>query len=241
MLAALTDALRGQRLLAARAPDRDRHVRLLQPPPARGRVRRRAVRPTRDLRPVGDLGSDPARRQNGPGDAVTALPPRVLLRAAYDALEWPRPRTYAFPEDSIEICRLPRQVLVPRAGVAVQRERHLLRGVRDGCVHPPGPGEATSDECARSSAASACSSSAASAASAASTSRPGWSSRTHSARAAARSIGPTSSRPGRGAGATDDATVGDVVAALKDRLVGDPRIDGAGGERAASSRSSAPI
>jgi hypothetical protein len=49
---------------------------------------------------------DPARRENGAGDAVAALSPRVLLRAAHDALEWPRPFYYAFPEESpaIQIC-----------------------------------------------------------------------------------------------------------------------------------------
>ena len=47
--------------------------------------------------------SVPARRGNGAGDAVAALSPRVLLRAAHDALEWPRPFYYAFPEESPEI------------------------------------------------------------------------------------------------------------------------------------------
>ena len=50
---------------------------------------------------------DPARRGNGPGDAIAPLSPRVLLRAAHEALEWPRPFFYAFPEDSdeLEVCR----------------------------------------------------------------------------------------------------------------------------------------
>ncbi|HKE13467.1 MAG TPA: hypothetical protein VKB80_01265 [Kofleriaceae bacterium] len=46
---------------------------------------------------------DPARRRNGPGDAIAPLSPRVLLRAAHEALGWPRPFFYAFPEDSTEL------------------------------------------------------------------------------------------------------------------------------------------
>ena len=40
---------------------------------------------------------DPARRSNGAGDAIVPLSPRVILRAAYAGLRWPRPFFYAFP------------------------------------------------------------------------------------------------------------------------------------------------
>jgi len=43
---------------------------------------------------------DPARRGNGPGDAVVPLSARVLLRTAWSALEWRRPLYYGFPEES---------------------------------------------------------------------------------------------------------------------------------------------
>jgi hypothetical protein len=46
---------------------------------------------------------DPSRRGNGPGDAVVPLSPRVLLRAAYAALDWRHPLYYAFPEESFAI------------------------------------------------------------------------------------------------------------------------------------------
>jgi hypothetical protein len=43
---------------------------------------------------------DPARRLNGPGDSVSALPARVLLRAAYAALEWRAPLFEEWPRYS---------------------------------------------------------------------------------------------------------------------------------------------
>lgn len=43
--------------------------------------------------------TDPARRQNGPGDAVAPLSARTLLSAAYAALEWPAPSNEQFPSD----------------------------------------------------------------------------------------------------------------------------------------------
>ena len=46
---------------------------------------------------------DAARRGNGPGDAVVPLSARVLLRAVYAALEWRRPAYYTFPEESFAI------------------------------------------------------------------------------------------------------------------------------------------
>ncbi len=47
--------------------------------------------------------ADPARRGNGPGDAVAALSARTLLSAAYAALGWPAPVSEAFPVDE-EAC-----------------------------------------------------------------------------------------------------------------------------------------
>jgi len=43
--------------------------------------------------------SDETRRGNGPGDAVAALSTRTLLSAAYAALEWPAPTGEQFPLD----------------------------------------------------------------------------------------------------------------------------------------------
>jgi hypothetical protein len=43
---------------------------------------------------------DEARRANGPADGVSALPARVLLRAAYAALGWATPRFTQFPEEA---------------------------------------------------------------------------------------------------------------------------------------------
>ncbi|HEU5061424.1 MAG TPA: hypothetical protein VFU21_33090 [Kofleriaceae bacterium] len=49
---------------------------------------------------------DESRRGNGPGDAIVPLSARVLLRATWAALEWRRPAYYAFPEESfgVESC-----------------------------------------------------------------------------------------------------------------------------------------
>jgi hypothetical protein len=41
--------------------------------------------------------SDPARRGNGPGDAVAAISPRTLLSSAYAGLEWSTPPNEQFP------------------------------------------------------------------------------------------------------------------------------------------------
>jgi hypothetical protein len=43
--------------------------------------------------------TDEARRQNGSGDSVTALSSRALMRSAYTALEWPVPDNLDFPYD----------------------------------------------------------------------------------------------------------------------------------------------
>lgn len=55
-----------------------------------------------DMPPIYDpwVTTDPdeTRRGNGAGDAVVAQSPRVLLRAAYDALQWRMPYAYPFPE-----------------------------------------------------------------------------------------------------------------------------------------------
>lgn len=46
--------------------------------------------------------ADPARHGNGAGDAVAAVPPRTLLAATQAALEWPAPGSEAFPHDDTE-------------------------------------------------------------------------------------------------------------------------------------------
>ena len=46
---------------------------------------------------------DESRRGNGPGDAIVPLSGRVLLRATWAALEWRRPAYYAFPEESFAV------------------------------------------------------------------------------------------------------------------------------------------
>ncbi len=43
--------------------------------------------------------ADPARHGNGPGDAVAAIAPRTLLSAAYAGLEWSTPVSEQFPMD----------------------------------------------------------------------------------------------------------------------------------------------
>jgi hypothetical protein len=41
--------------------------------------------------------SDESRRQNGPGDSIAAISARTLMRTAYEALEWPEPESLDFP------------------------------------------------------------------------------------------------------------------------------------------------
>ena len=56
-------------------------------------------------------------RNNSPGDLVTRLPARVLMTAAADALEWPRPRVHLwYEEDGLgfnDEAQLQRQLGVP--------------------------------------------------------------------------------------------------------------------------------
>ncbi|MEM9489764.1 MAG: hypothetical protein AAGC55_11500, partial [Myxococcota bacterium] len=48
--------------------------------------------------PFAIADADPERRNNGPADGVSALSARTLMRTAYEALNWPPPRFFRFPE-----------------------------------------------------------------------------------------------------------------------------------------------
>ncbi|HVO30704.1 MAG TPA: hypothetical protein VMV18_08205, partial [bacterium] len=50
---------------------------------------------------IGD--SDPAKRKNSSADGVSALPARVLMRASYDALNWPLPDDKGFPTSDAQV------------------------------------------------------------------------------------------------------------------------------------------
>lgn len=60
--------------------------------------------------------SDPERRGNGPGDAIAPVSARTLLSAAYSALAWPPPPNQQFPSDE-EGCD---QLTCPQLGAACQ-------------------------------------------------------------------------------------------------------------------------
>jgi hypothetical protein len=83
---------------------------------------------------------EPARRGNGPGDAVVPLSPRVLLRAAHDALEWPRPFFYEFPEESPAAEACVEAYTCSELADLCQRGT-CCEGYQVGCVDRPEPGE----------------------------------------------------------------------------------------------------
>jgi hypothetical protein len=90
--------------------------------------------------------ADPERRLNGAGDAVVPLSARTTLRAAYEALEWERPPFYEFPEEPFELevcesfftCREMATECVTNGSCCVSHQ--IL------CVDPPAPGQPGGDE-----------------------------------------------------------------------------------------------
>jgi hypothetical protein len=172
--------------------------------------------------------ADEARRQNGPGDAVTSIDARTLLGMTATALEWAAPpRATRFPDygepgcetescgsaqqacqvgfccATADACQegglLPRDELPFLRGVGVFL-RNSERGFRGLDFQARLSWEARNGACAR----------------------PGWVAQDFIDRLVA-------------AGAADpEATVADVIAALKDRLVGEPVI-GEGAEAGALS------
>ena len=132
--------------------------------------------------------SDPARRQNGPGDAVAALDARTLISALSGALEWADPPGAARFPDPVEAAFEHGIGAFLRSGERAFRgldfQARLVWEAQYGTCARPG---ATADFVDRLIEAGA---------------------------------------------ATPGATAGDLVRALKDRLIGEPEIAGAA-ERAA--------
>ncbi|HLU65508.1 MAG TPA: hypothetical protein VKZ63_04505 [Kofleriaceae bacterium] len=85
--------------------------------------------------------ADPARRGNGSGDAVVPLSPRVLLRAAQDALEWPRPYYYAFPEEPFSVDACQEAYTCRQMETLCRTEGACCTAYQLGCADPLGPGE----------------------------------------------------------------------------------------------------
>lgn len=84
---------------------------------------------------------DPARHNNGAGDAVVALSPRVLLRAAYSALEWPWPYYYTFPELSFSVSACGNMFSCDQMQELCESEGTCCEGYQVNCADPPDPGE----------------------------------------------------------------------------------------------------
>jgi hypothetical protein len=175
---------------------------------------------------------DPERRQNGAGDAVVALSPRVLLRAAYDALEWPSPQHYAFPEASFEVEQCVDFYTCEEMEALCNSEGACCEAYQVTCVEPPPPGEPSASEMRAFERGIGVF---------LKHGEKGFRGLDFQARLVFEDAFGSCSHPGQPddfvaelierANAKPDATVGDVVAALKDRLVGQARIahDAAGG------------
>jgi hypothetical protein len=169
---------------------------------------------------------DPARRQNGPGDAVVALSPRVLLRAAHDALEWRRPVYYDFPEDKSEIAICLEQYTCEEMDALCQREGTCCDAHQIGCVdHPPGQEEPDANQVRSFERGIGIF---------LKHGEKGFRGLDFQARLVFEDAFASCTNPSTTpdfvatlvarATATENATVGDLVAALKDRLVGQARI-----------------
>ena len=98
-----------------------------------------------DMPPIYDpwVTTDPVeeRRQNGGGDAVVPLSARVLLRAAYEALEWRRPYAYAFPEENQAVNMCVQLDSCTEMAALCREDGTCCDAHQMACVDPPGPGE----------------------------------------------------------------------------------------------------
>lgn len=93
---------------------------------------------------IGDM--DPARRNNGSGDAVAALSGRTLYRASYAAMEW-RPNRFAtFPEVPAEVQLCSQFFTCPQMEARCMNQGSCCLAWDYICVNPPGPNEPTSGE-----------------------------------------------------------------------------------------------
>jgi hypothetical protein len=115
-----------------------------RPPPEAGCDEPYNMPPVFDPWVIGD--DDPERRKNGTGDSVAALSSRALMSAAYAALEWPLPFFIAFPAEprSIGICDqfytcAEMDSMCAADGSCCTAHEYL-------CASPPGPGDPTADE-----------------------------------------------------------------------------------------------
>jgi hypothetical protein len=171
---------------------------------------------------------DPALRLNGPGDSVTALSGRTLLHSAYAALEWPAPRFQRFPElpPEVQICQ---QFGLSCAQMqsACQNQGYCCVAHDLLCANPPGPGEPSArDEQTFQRGVGAF----------LKNGERGFRGLDFQARLVWEDRFGTCAKPGDLDDFVDEilaladsrgGTVGDVAAALKDRLVGEPDIAGA--------------
>lgn len=176
---------------------------------------------------IGD--EDPARRRNGSGDAVAPLSARTILSAAYAALEWQAPKVRSFPEvgycdqascgelnfvcSSFGVCcgekTLYCEMGAPRPDAAAAFDEYLLQRGIGVFLRNSERGFRGLDFQARLE----------------------WEYRYGRCENPGAGDDFVDRLVGRATSA--GATLRDVVVALKDRLIGEPRVDDAGGERAA--------
>jgi hypothetical protein len=171
---------------------------------------------------------DPALRANGPGDSVTALSGRTLLHTVYKALEWPAPRFQRFPETPTEVYVCQQFGLSCSQMLSTCQNQGYCCVAHDLlCENPPGPGEPTArDEQTFQRGVGAF----------LKNGERGFRGLDFQARLVWEDRFGTCSKPTSEDDFVDEilalaasrgGTVGDVAAALKDRLVGEPDIAGA--------------
>ena len=89
---------------------------------------------------------DEERRKNGAGDAVMPLSPRVLIRAAYAALEWRLPFFVSFPEFSQQINSCDNFFSCAEMAEACADDGTCCLANEYLCINPPGDDEPKSGE-----------------------------------------------------------------------------------------------
>ena len=98
-----------------------------------------------DMPPIYDpwVTTDPdeARRGNGAGDAIVPLSARVLVRAAYAALEWRRPYTYAFPYEEAAVHMCADLYSCTTMESLCREDGTCCEALQRTCTDPPGPNE----------------------------------------------------------------------------------------------------
>ena len=89
---------------------------------------------------------DAEKRKNGPGDSVFPLSPRVLMRAAYAALDWERPYFSEFPERPFAINFCKKTYSCEEMATVCLEEKSCCSAYDFVCENPPDEGQPSASQ-----------------------------------------------------------------------------------------------